>query len=713
MKLHVENINFWDEFEIDIDVLNYKHILLCGLSGTGKTSILNCLYYAIVGHGMTNKWNLKNTKKQGKITLNVDIYNLYIERTLNPKSVLIKYNDSIKTGEEAQIIIDNIFGLFGKIGYIKQKSSYFYFVNMTPKERMIYFESILFNDVDIDSTKQKLKEKIDESKIRFIQEENELKKLSIPHDNDTIIELSTITTLENKIEDLEIEINKYKNCEQELLNNKNLIEKLEQEYYISAEELKLLDEQQIFLNSNIQNDKSKYQDWLRIIKTYEQSNILHSSYEKLQTTMNSKISEIYRELNEIKEQLVDLDELEEKILFNKHNYETYQSYLTVEKQITALKFDPEKYTHLLDIFNDLFLYQQECPSCQVLLNVHGSHIKISKNVDNDIYNNTAKLKIDLDIMKTKSIKYNILKEDLDNLHSKLTFPIITEDELKKLEKSKGIQIKMYERYNQLNEELKNNIIYTNITQPPKNKISQSEYLAKKDSIELYDSYVDKYKINKELYNNLFEKFKIMEKNITELKDKIEKLYKQVDYKKELVLKWETYTLDLEDVNKIYKYNQQLNIVEKNKQEWLDLVQFNSVFNKSISDMMLYTLNTINFTIQKYIQGFFDKDIQFAFSFNNDKNCIDINVIPDISILSGGEYDRLVLSIVLAFSEFFKLPFLFLDEIVNSLDIYTAQKVAQFIQQHYPANQTIIYVGHQMIRGMFDSVISLDESTIEN
>jgi ABC-type phosphate transport system ATPase subunit len=170
---------------------------------------------------------------------------------------------------------------------------------------------------------------------------------------------------------------------------------------------------------------------------------------------------------------------------------------------------------------------------------------------------------------------------------------------------------------------------------------------------------------------------------------------------------------LENANIIYNYNKQLDIVVKKKQEWSDLIFFNNVFNKSISDMMMYTLNTINFTVQKYIQGFFDKDVQFTFSFNNDKNCIDVNVTPDISILSGGEYDRLVLAIVLAFSEFFKLPFLFLDEIVNSLDIYTTQKVVQFIQQHYPANQTIIYVGHQMIRGMFDSIICLDESTNEN
>lgn len=716
MKLHVENINFWDKFEINIDVSNYKHILLCGQSGTGKTSILNCIYYAVTGHGMTNKWNLKNTKKRGTIILDIYNYNLHIERTLNPKSVTVSYNGITKTGEEAQVMIDNVFGLFGKIGYIKQKSTYFYFINMTPKERMLYFENILFNDIDIDSIKQKLKEMLDESKANFFEQENILKKMvvpSSPHIESNSIELNYITKLENDIEDLEIEMKEYSTCEQELLTTEIMLDNLEQEYYTSKEELDLITEQQDFLQKNIHKDEFKYQDWCKLVEQYEQSNILSSSYEKLQTTVNSKIKDIYKELNDIENQLVDLDELEEKLLFDKHNFETYQSYLTIEKQILVLNFDPEKYINLLHIFNDLFLYQQECPNCQIVLNVHGSQLKISKTDNNDVYDNTAKLKIDLDIMKTKHIKYTMLKEDLDNLHSKLTFPIITEEELKKLEKSCEHQKRIRERQQQLNEELKSNIVYTNITQPPKNKISYSEYLVKKDSIEIYNSYKDKYKINQELYNNLYNKFENMKKNRKELNEKVDTLKNQVSYKKELNEKWEHYTMKLDEAIVIYNYIKQQRIVEEKKQMWLDLTLFNKIFIKSISDMMMYTLNTINFTIQKYLQGFFDKDVQFTFSFNSDKNCIDVNVTPDTSILSGGEYDRLVLAIVLSFSEFFKLPLLFLDEIVNSLDIYTTQKVIQFIQRHYPSNQIIIYIGHQMIQGMFDSIICLNDSMIEN
>lgn len=710
MRLHIENINFWDNYNVHIDILNYKHILLCGSSGTGKSTILNCIYYAITGSGMTNKWNVKNNKKKGIIKLEILEYNIEIERTLNPKSLIVRYNNTEKTGEEAQIVLDGIFNLFDKLGYIKQKSSYFYFINMTPKDRMLFFESILFNNIDIDTIKQKIKTKIDEYKNNFIHEEKMLNTLEKPESKEKI-EFSYITKLENKIEDIELELQKYNTCEQELFNLKNLLAKMEEEYYINKQELDLIDEQQKFLNQNINNDKSKYVEWVNTVQHYEQNNILHSSYEKIQTAINSKITDIYKELNDLKDKLVDIDELEEQLLFERHNYETYQSYLNIDKQIQKLNFESTKYTQLLQTFNDLYLFQYECPSCNTLLNVHGSKLKIAKSINTDKYKNTPNLKTDLDIMKTKYTKYTMLKEELDNLHSKLTYPIKTEKELIEMENKKNEQIKYHERYKQLNEELKNNIVYTNMTQPPKNKTSNRDYLNKKDLINLYESYVNKYNTNQELYNNLYKKFQSIEKNIQDVKDKIKLLTISVSEKKTTEIKLNESNEELYTANVQYNFNKQFGLTNELKEKWQDMILFNNVVNKSISDVMLYTLNSINFTIQKYIKGFFDKELTMTFNLNTDKYCIDISLSPDINTLSGGEYDRLVLAITLAFSEFFKLPLLCLDEIVNSLDIYTTQKVITFIKHHYPMNQAIIFVGHQMIQGMFDSIVCLDDSSL--
>lgn len=705
MKLNVKNINFWDDFSIDIDISNYKHVLLCGVSGIGKSSILNCIYYGITGLGMTNKWNVKN-KRKGTICLKFFDYDLTIERTLNPKSLKITNNNEIETGDKAQLIIDNIFNLFSIIGYVKQKSTYGYFINMTPKEKMLFFEKFLFDNLDIDTIKQKLKEKIDVAKIKYIQVETELNKMEkIEHDYN--VSLHDIDKLKCDIEKLEMEIRQYDNVSREL-NNLLVVEKELNDYITNDEkELELLTTQQKFIENYLHEEESSYKENKKIIESYEQNQIINTSYEKLKTTVDNKIATIYKELNKIKEKLIDLDELEEKIIMSKHVIDAHNSYIDVKTRIDKLNFDSEKYQNLLTKVNNIFLYQTECPNCDVLMNVHGSYINIAKEINKDVMN-ISKLKMDLETMKVKFTKYNILKEEMTNLHSKLTYPILTEKEWNELNKTKQNQIKLYERYKQLNEEIKNITSYDNITRPPKNKISENVYFTKKNTVDLYESYQTKYKTNDEMYKKSNKKLNNLKIRIEKIRKDMTRMEKNVEIYNSLKNQIDTLSTKLELYDKIYNYNLTYEQVKICKEVWNDTCTFNKLFTKSISDITMFTLNNINFIVQKYLDGFFENDIQFSFYLNEDKNCIDTIIVPDLNILSGGEYDRVVLAIVLAFAEFFKLPLLLLDEIINSLDIITTQKVINHIQQYYPNNQSIIYVGHQTIRGIFDSVVCLDE-----
>jgi DNA repair exonuclease SbcCD ATPase subunit len=705
MKLSVKNINFWDDFSIDIDISNYKHILLCGMSGIGKSSILNCIYYAITGLGMTNKWNAKN-KKKGIIYLEFKSYDLTIERTLNPKSLTITSNNEIETGDKAQLFIDNIFNLFSTIGYVKQKSTYVYFINMTPKERMLFFEKFLFDNLDIDTIKQKLKEKIDIAKFKYIHVETELNKME-KIEYDKSITLNDIDQIKCEIENLEMNIRQYNNVATEL-NNLRAVEN-ELNIYIkdNEKELELLTNQQKFIENYLNDEENNYKENKNVIELYEQNIVLHTSFEKLKTTVENKISNIYKELTELKSKLLDLDELEEKIIMSKHVMDTYESYMDVKTRIDKMNFDNDKYQNLLTTVNNLFLYQTECPNCNVFLNVYGSYINIAKERNNDVLN-ISKLKMDLELMKIKFAKYNILKEEMGNLHSKLSYPILTKDEWDDLNKSKQEQIKLHERYKQLNEEIKNITSYKNITKPPKNKISKDIFLTKKNAVNLYESYQTKYKTNEEMYKKLSEKLNNFKTRMKQINKDVVQVRKNVEIYQSLKNQIDNFTTKLELYNKIYNYNCKFNQLKICKDVWNDTYTFHKLFTKSISDITMHTLNNINFIVQKYIDGFFENDIQFSFYLNEDKNCIDTVVVPDLSILSGGEYDRIVLAIVLAFAEFFKLPLLLLDEIINSLDINTTQKVINHIQQCYPNNQAIIYVGHQTIQGIFDSVICLDE-----
>ncbi len=81
---------------------------------------------------------------------------------------------------------------------------------------------------------------------------------------------------------------------------------------------------------------------------------------------------------------------------------------------------------------------------------------------------------------------------------------------------------------------------------------------------------------------------------------------------------------------------------------------------------------------------------------------------DISTLSGGEKDRVVLAYALALSEMTNCPLLLLDECIGSLDSSSASKVITAIKQNYTyrSGKLVILIGHQIVEGIFDEVIHL-------
>lgn len=705
MRLHVKNINLWDEFSIRIDIYQYKHILLCGKSGIGKSSILNSIYYALTGLGMTGKWNVKN-KKKGIIQLSIESYNLSIERTINPKGLRVTCNNQTETGDNAQVLIDNIFGLFPDIGYVKQKSTFFYFINMTPKERMTFFETFLFDNLDIEDVKQKLRKKVDDAKLEYIRVESVLQSMEKVESSDLVITLNDLYDITDSIDELQIQLQQY--SPSKLHSSRAVYQEVLNVSKETEIEFQLLSKQQTFLKKYLDNEETLYKENLKVVGAYEENFILHASYDKSNAIFNSNISNIRNELDTISPQLLNLEELEEKIVRAQHIMETNHQYISLQRTIEKLNFDESAYIHLQKTVDNLFLYQTKCPSCEIDVDIYGSRIEVATKSNHDTLN-ISKLKLDLKIQKDKYTKYKLLQEELVNVNSKLGNEIIpTEDDYKQLYELKKKQIELHSRYKELENELKIIVMYKNVTKPPKSRISQESYQIKKDAIGLYESYQSKYKTNETLINKLTTDLNNFTSRITQLEAEINILEKDVEMYNTIQKKVSEQQQILEHKTKIYNYKQVSNQLEIKKGLYTDIMTFQKLFIKSISDVLMYTLNSINFIVQKYINGFFEAEIQFSFYLNENKNCIDTRTVPDLTILSGGEYDRIVLAIVLAFAEFFKLPLLLLDEIINSLDINTTQQVIQHIQLCYPDNQAIIYVGHQTIQGIFDSVVCLDE-----
>nr|QBK85287.1 MAG: chromosome segregation ATPase [Iridovirus LCIVAC01] len=78
---------------------------------------------------------------------------------------------------------------------------------------------------------------------------------------------------------------------------------------------------------------------------------------------------------------------------------------------------------------------------------------------------------------------------------------------------------------------------------------------------------------------------------------------------------------------------------------------------------------------------------------------------DISSLSGGELDRVILAFTLALAEMDNSPIVMLDECISSLDQGLANTVLQILRENY-RDKLVIVVAHQIVKGLFDKVIEL-------
>jgi exonuclease SbcC len=81
---------------------------------------------------------------------------------------------------------------------------------------------------------------------------------------------------------------------------------------------------------------------------------------------------------------------------------------------------------------------------------------------------------------------------------------------------------------------------------------------------------------------------------------------------------------------------------------------------------------------------------------------------DLSMLSGGELSRVVLSYTLALAEMFNTPFLMLDECTASLDQDLTSDVFDAIREHYAStsDNLVLIIAHQVVSGTFDKMITI-------
>lgn len=173
--------------------------------------------------------------------------------------------------------------------------------------------------------------------------------------------------------------------------------------------------------------------------------------------------------------------------------------------------------------------------------------------------------------------------------------------------------------------------------------------------------------------------------------KIKKIYDKLTIDREKIM------LDLENLEKI-------NEIKKIAQDTEC-----AVLENVTSNLTQYTQNILQELFEKYI----DIDIKlykevkstkivkpnvfFEIKYNN-------NVYDSVSAFSGGEGDRISLSVTLSLHKLSSSPILILDESLASLDVKTKENALNVIRSY--SNGTVLIVMHDCTEGYFDHVIQV-------
>ena len=147
MKITLKNFRCWEQKELELGEEGLT--LLSGQSGTGKSTILMAIYFALFGVGK------KISSKEGKTKVILEIKDFKIERTKRPNRLIVKNSTGEWLDDVAQSIINNEFGSHFDVSCYLNQQGENSFVKMSPVDKLSFLEKFSINDFDIQSLKKK------------------------------------------------------------------------------------------------------------------------------------------------------------------------------------------------------------------------------------------------------------------------------------------------------------------------------------------------------------------------------------------------------------------------------------------------------------------------------------------------------------------------------------------------------------------------------
>jgi len=192
----------------------------------------------------------------------------------------------------------------------------------------------------------------------------------------------------------------------------------------------------------------------------------------------------------------------------------------------------------------------------------------------------------------------------------------------------------------------------------------------------------------------------------DLDTNINKLEKNISTIKSKIYDTSTYIKFFDIKNKLINDKTLINNLETKISKFVEL---KSIALKLENDILHNAINTLNNLLYENCSKMFEEPISIRLELlKNNKASISINIFYkgldyDISMLSGGEMDRISLGLTLAFNEISSSNILMLDECLSSLDSRNKENALKCLN----SQRMIIVCDHEAVEGYYEHVINIE------
>jgi DNA repair exonuclease SbcCD ATPase subunit len=677
MKLELVNFGCFESRIVELP--DHGTVLIKGRSGTGKSTIVTAINFAIYGAKALGKSSRDLTRygaKGFKVVLEVN--NCKITRLNGKDKVTLEMDGKFYEKQVADEILRVKFPTPSAF-YLDQHQRHS-ILRMKEDNQLSELEMIACTQ---NNAIANLKQMIDNLKVKYKESSIQVNSLTeflagrLPPEEGE-------DELNQLLAAIEKRIHEYEQTQKLVNQNSELVAK------------------RTMIRQQIESIGSNHEEVVTSLR-----GTLNTIEEKLQYYRSYKDYKNYREYSRIKRELEGLPTVNvDKLSKQQSEFESrikYQKKLDALPPLTSDNAIADMETQLQSL--QLSTERHECPECNTMLYLDTTLKKCSdRDTSEQVIERISKLQDELEHAKKINRRWERLTYKIEGLHTE-----DVSDELKVARDVHESRIRLKQKLSGIptTKPVKDFVVRDDIESESElneqnRKVTVELEVAKRKNREYIELQSNLYEIEEKLRSH---EVPLNIPSIEEYRDAVTELRIVDDKIARIPLAKTVEQLKNEEA-----------ILRKTKSELTLADYLVTVVKQAERETLSETIQQINHRLLDYTNEFYDDQLTCKIILETkSKTKLKFRITGnshEISLgnLSGGEQDRLLLALTSTLADITEAPFMILDESISSLDMETTSNVFNAINKlgdDNKQNRLILYIAHQIVEGHYDRVLDLD------